>query len=194
MARRDDDRRAARGRANAWRAERGYKTWPEYGTHTDHLTPLVTLALHTGLRRGELFQLRWRDVDLTAARLTVRGEGTKSGQTRYVPLNATAVSVLEAWQPPAPMAAAIVFAGADGAALEDIKSAWGALLKSTRPAIADFRFHDCRHHFASRLVMAGVDLNTIRELLGHSDIKMVLRYAHLAPEHTAAAVSRLVSA
>ena len=61
-----------------------------------------------------------------------------------------------------------------------------------RAGLDNFRFHDCRHHFASRLVMADVPLNTVRDLLGHSEISMTLRYAHLAPEHKAEAVAKLI--
>lgn len=191
---RDDTRRAERDRANLWRRERGYADWPAYGTYTDHLTPIILMALHTGLRRGELFQLRWRDVDLTRALVTVQGATAKTGQTRHVPLNTDIVTVLQDWRPAKPAAEAFVFPGrVEGEALDDIKTAWAAIVGPKAANIQAFRFHDCRHTFASRLVMAGVDLNTVRELLGHSDIKMVLRYAHLAPEHTAAAVAKLVA-
>src|SRR5882672_11434821 len=61
LAARDKTRRSARASANAWRRERGYEEWAAYGTYTDHLTPLVLIAVNTGLRRGELLQLRWRD-------------------------------------------------------------------------------------------------------------------------------------
>ena len=69
---------------------------------------------------------------------------------------------------------------------------WAGVLDAAK--ISRFRLHELRHTFASRLVMASVDLNTVRELLGHSDYAMTLRYAHLAPEHKAAAVARLVRA
>jgi integrase len=189
---RDTKRRAERATANDWRRARGYALWPEHGAYTDHLTPLVLLALNTGLRRGELFGLRWADVDVTRAVVTVQGGGAKSGQTRHVPLNSEALAVLEAWKPADAGATTCVFPSDRGEPLEDIKSAWLPLVGAAK--VSAFRFHDLRHTFASKLVMAGVDLNTVRELLGHADLKMTLRYAHLAPEHKAAAVAKLVLA
>lgn len=189
---RDATRQGQRVSANKWRQARGYELYVPHGTYTDALSPLVRLALHTGLRFGELTSLRWTDVDLVAAILTVRGEEAKSDKTRYVPLNTTAVAVLKTWSR-CTTSDALVFPGADDdTEIVDIKTTWKPLLKAAK--ISAFRFHDLRHTFASRLVMAGVDLNTVRELLGHADIKMTLRYAHLAPEHKAAAVAKLVVA
>jgi len=192
LAARDEERRQARVSANTWRQVRGYAIWSELGVYTDLLTPMVITLLHTGLRFGEACSLTWHDVDLAGALVTVRGETSKSGKTRYVPLNKTMLDTLKTWKPKDVATDAYVFAGKDGARLTDIKTAWAQLLKSvTGKPIAGFRVHDLRHTFASKLVQAGVDLNTVRELLGHGDIKMTLRYAHLAPEHRAAAVAKL---
>jgi integrase len=79
---RDDVRRAARESANNWRRERGYQQWAVPDRYTDYLAPLVLLAINTGLRRGELLQLRWRDLDLQRRMLTVCGEVAKTRQTR----------------------------------------------------------------------------------------------------------------
>ena len=186
---RDDKRRAARDSGNAWMRERGHAERPELSTYTDNLTPLVTTLLHTGLRFGEACSLAWSNVDLTTALLTVRGETSKSQITRHIPLNKTVLDALKTWRPEQVDSAAFVFPGKDGERLVDIKTSWREVLKAA--SIAGFRVHDLRHSFASRLVQAGVDLNTVRELLGHADIKMTLRYSHLAPEHLAAAVAKV---
>jgi len=188
---RDTRRNAKREAANRWRRARGYAEWP--AENPNHLTPIVLVALNTGLRKGELLNLRWPDVDLVGAQLTVQGDGAKSGQTRHVPLNADALKTLTAWQT-ATSSKGYVFPGradsSDGR-LDNVKKGWAAVLTAAK--VSNFRFHDLRHTFASKLVMAGVDLNTVRELLGHSDLKMTLRYAHLALEHKAAAVAKLVA-
>jgi hypothetical protein len=132
--------------------------------------------------------LTWADVDLVAARLTVRGESAKSGRTRHVPLNTEAVQVLTDWQKQA--SADLVFPDEEGERMFSLKTAWSAI--TTAAALEAFRFHDLRHSFASKLVQRRVDLATVRELLGHSDFALTLRYAHLAPENKAAAVARLV--
>ena len=83
----------------------------------------------------------------------------------------------------------LVFPGKDGKPLDNVRRSWGKVLEDAK--IKSFRWHDLRHHFASKLVMAGVDLNTVRELLGHADLTMTLRYARLSPDHKAEAVARL---
>lgn len=179
--------RAERDSANQWRTERKQELLADLRavTFTDHLKPMVLLTLNTGLRRGELFNLRWPDVNLQAKTITVVGEGAKTTETRHIPLNAEALATLEAWKKQgAP--GGYVFPGQEGERMTDVKTAWLELLKNA--SVTDFRWHDMRHDFASRLVMAGVPLNTVRDLLGHTDIKMTLRYAHLAPDSKAAAV------
>jgi integrase len=149
---------------------------------------MVLLTVNTGLRRGEVLQLKWSDVDLLQRKVIIRGDNAKSGKTRYVPLNDEAMTTLQRWRPSAEVTG-WVFPGHDGGRMMSIKTSWKGVLISA--AITDFRWHDLRHHFASRLVMKGVDLNTVRELLGHADLSMTLRYAHLSPEHKADAVARL---
>lgn len=151
-----------------------------------HLTTIVILAINTGMRKGEILSLNWNDVNLENKVLTVDFQNAKSGNTRHIPLNTQAFNVLNDWQK---LSGNIgyVFKDSNQQRIVDFRYDWAALLEDA--SITNFRFHDLRHHFASKLVMASVDLNTVRELLGHSDLKMTLRYAHLAPEHKAAAVN-----
>ncbi|OOF26048.1 integrase [Salinivibrio proteolyticus] len=185
---RDQDIRLARRSANEHRAIRNYSLYPclDDVTFVDYVEPLILLAINTGLRRGELLSLEWRDIYFSERYLQVRGGNAKSKEGRIVPLNNEAYDTLASWREQNPEAT-YLFEGKNGQPLTDVKKPWGTVLGLAN--IEGFNFHDLRHHFASKLVMAGVDLNTVRELLGHADLKMTLRYAHLAPEHKAAAVS-----
>lgn len=155
----------------------------------DLLKPLTILALHTGCRRGELFNLTWDAVDFRTRTITVHGMGAKSGQTRVIPLNAVAHDTLKTWREQG-SGQGLVFPGKDGKRLDNISTSWEHLMQEAN--VTNFRFHDLRHTFASRLVQNGVDLIVVKELLGHSDFKLTLRYAHLAAKQKADAVQRLV--
>ena len=191
LDRREERIRAERDSANGWRAERGHALLSNLRAfpYVDHIKPIVTLAVHTGMRRGELFSLEWRDIDFDIKILTVRGHVAKSGKARRIPLNQTAIRMLEHWGSMQPRSGFVFKSPKSGGRLDNIKKAWEAVMKDA--GIEDFRFHDLRHHFASCLVMAGVPLNTVREVLGHSSLTMTLRYAHLAPEAGHDAVARL---
>ncbi|HLO75342.1 MAG TPA: site-specific integrase [Magnetospirillum sp.] len=189
---REERIRSERDSANRWRAERGRNLLPNLRAiaFADHLKPMVLVSLHTGLRYGELANLTWGDIDFSIPQLTVHGFKAKSKRTRHVPLNDLASETLKKWRAQAEETRGLVFPNRDGEPFDNVRTSWEGVLKKAE--IIKFRWHDLRHTFASQLVMAGVDLNTVRELLGHSDYQMTLRYAHLAPEHKAAAVARLV--
>jgi integrase len=177
---RDQEMRDARVSANAWRKARKEDPLPTLPHYGDHLTPAVLVSLNTGLRRGELLALRWSSIDFKHKQLTTKG---KSEQTQHIDLNPEAFEALKNWRKQAP----------DGERIfpyASFKTAFSALLE--RAKITKFRWHDLRHHFASRLVQSGVPLNTVRELLGHGSLAMTLRYAHLAPDNKLQAVAKLV--
>jgi integrase len=180
---RDAEMQEARASANRWRKERKQDPLPDLPHYGDHLTPAVLLSMNTGMRRGELLALRWASVDVKGKQLTIEGSTAKSQQTRHIPLNAEALEVLKKWKEQAPEGERVI------AVDTGFKTAFSALLE--RAKITKFRWHDLRHHFASRLVQAGVPLNTVRELLGHSSMAMTLRYAHLAPDQKREAVAKL---
>jgi integrase len=147
---------------------------------------MLTIALHTGLRLGELLALRWEDIDLVAGKLVVRRtlwhdiEGSpKGGRFREVPLSQTAIATLAAMARPGDY----VFGDGDGARLSHSK------VKDVVPRVCKLAglakrltFHGLRHSFASHLVMRGVALKAVQELLGHVTIDMTIRYAHLSPD------------
>jgi integrase len=136
--------------------------------------------------RELLLGLHWADVSFRLALLSIHAASAKTGQTRHLPLNPEALAVLRRWRDQCGGAQPTddVFP-----VTTSFKTAWSAVLKSA--GITRFRWHDLRHHFASRLVQVGVSLNTVRELLGHSSLATTLRYAHLGPDQKREAVEML---
>jgi integrase len=152
---------------------------------------MVIVSLNTGIRQGSLFQLRWSDIDFREGNLTVRPSAEKTHKLLHIPMNDVVIEVLDAWrkQTHGEDSGLVFPSPKTGEEMDNCQSAWEKLLQDAD--IKKFRWHDMRHDFASQLVMKGVDLNTVRELMGHSDMKMTLRYAHLAPSVKADAVKLL---
>lgn len=189
---RDARLKTERETANRLRQERNDKPYPDLTGFSfgDHLTPMVTISLYTGIRQGELFSLTWEGLDLEKNLLTIRGENSKNGKTRHISLNTEVIKILKEWSDLKGRSTRLIFPSKGGKPFDNVNTAWSNVLDAAE--IENFRWHDMRHTFASWLVMKGNDLNTVRELLGHSGIDMTLRYAHLAPEHKAAAVASLL--
>lgn len=188
---RENQLKQQRNKGNQWREERGYSLLPEFGADEfcDYLMPMILLSINTGLRQGELFNLNWGMVDLSEGSVIISGNITKNNNSRYIPLNDEAMNIMKQLYKKHGIKEGLVFPSKNNQPFNNVKKSWSSILKKAQ--ITQFRWHDLRHHFASKLVMAGIDLNTVRELLGHSDIKMTLRYAHLAPEHKIKAVKKI---
>jgi integrase len=156
----------------------------EYAAHL----PELDIALNTGMRRKEQYiRINWSCVDLSRRDLYV--PPSKNGKSRHIPLNDAALAAFQTLCERTGGHGPI-FVANDGERLLGPRHWFEDAVK--KAGIKDFTWHDCRHTFASRLVMAGVDLRTVADLMGHSNIQMTMRYAHLVPEHTLAAVERLV--
>lgn len=160
----------------------------------DRLRPMVLVSLFSGVRFGELTQLRWKHVDFVERKLTVAGETAKSRQSRHIDMHPTVVAALTAWHStftPLPKQAGLIFPGEKDPTkpLDNVNKSWHTLLRNAD--IEDFRWHDMRHTFASWLVQRGQPLTVVRDLLGHASLQMTQRYAHLVESQMTAAVNSL---
>ena len=135
---------------------------------------------------GAILGVTWADVSLRERTLTLRE--TKNNELRVVPINDTLLAELRAVPRPLDLQARVFY----GWTRQALTMAFRRATK--RAGIADFRFHDLRHDFASQLVMRGANLRTVQMLLGHKDLRMTTRYAHLSQEHLQEAVKLLEEA
>lgn len=152
---------------------------------SENLRPLVITALNTGMRRGELLNLKWPQVDLENRKITV--VDAKNNESRVIPMNQTLHR--ELLDLSRKVKGEYVFYSRYGRPFKEIKEGFTGGLKKAK--IDDFRFHDLRHTFGSHLVMQGVNLRTVQQVMGHKDIKMTMRYSHLSPEYVQEAMERL---
>lgn len=158
------------------------------GNYPEHI-PEFEIALHTGMRPSEQYGLHWPQIDLVRKLVTI--PKSKNGKSRHIPLNSTAVGAFRVLQQCSSDDSGPVFVNMQGEPLHGYKHWFGPAVREA--GIRDFTWYCLRHTLASRLVMAGVDLRTVAELMGHKTIQMTMRYAHLPPAHQLAAVQCLVT-
>lgn len=158
----------------------------------EYFQVMVKLALLSGMRRGELLRLTWPNVDLRREEIVIRAQTAKSAKKRVIPLPSSAVKLMREWkgkQAITDMEQHVFLNPSTRRPYTGVKRQWQKLVDYSE--IENFRFHDCRHDYASRLVEAGIDLYRVKELLGHSSIEQTQRYAHLSDEAKRAAVEVL---
>ena len=153
----------------------------KHATNPWWLRPLLITALHTGMRKGEILNLKWADVDFKRRCITV--QKSKNGTKRTIPMSNTLYNTL--YNMKIRDISGRVFPISD----RSLRAAFSKTIEKAK--IEDFRIHDLRHTFATRLVQAGVDLYKVKELLGHKTIAMTMRYAHHYPESLRSSVEVL---
>jgi len=151
------------------------------------LKAIVIVALNTGMRRGEIFNLKWADIDLRSNIINIYE--SKSGKKGEIPMNKLVIETLKGIRKR--KNSPYVFCRPTGKNYRDIRKSF--LTACKKSDILDFRFHDLRHSFCSHLVMSGVDLRTVKELMRHAKIETTMRYSHLSPNHKSDAVECLVA-
>jgi integrase len=157
---------------------------------SSHIYPIIVVALNTGMRKSELLNLEWKDIDFENQNIRVDNKGNyhvKNYEPRLIPMNQEVYDTLR--MIPRHPTSSYVFCDKQGNKYGDVKKAFKAALR--RAGIGNFRFHDLRHSFASHLVMNGCNLRAVQQLLGHKDIKMTMRYSHLSKDHLKGAVENI---
>jgi site-specific recombinase XerD len=151
-----------------------------YANLSDWLMPIVTIARHTGLRISNILELSWKDANLFK-KVIIVGK-TKNGEPLGLPMNQTAFNTLIKLEKVRHINSNLVFPGQDGKkqSRHKVSSAFKSACK--RAGIKDFHFHDLRHDFGSNLVQSGISIYSVKELMGHKDVKMTERYSHLSQE------------
>ena len=144
------------------------------------LQAIMTFALHTGLRRSEILNLQWQDIDFVRGTLVVMK--SKNKQRRTIPLNGKVFELLVVKQQHHNQESPFVFITSTGTPIGPRNLTRGFQSARKKADIQDFRFHDLRHTVATRLVQAGIDLYQVQRLLGHKKPDMTQRYAHHCPE------------
>jgi integrase len=145
------------------------------------LRSLLMVALHAGMRRGEILDLRWQNVDLS--KRLIRVVRSKNGERRTIPMSSTLLNLFK------DMTVRDISGRVFPISKSSVRHAFDQVVE--KAGLEDFRFHDLRHTFATRLVQNGVDLFKVKELLGHKTITMTMRYAHHYPESLRSSVEVL---
>jgi integrase len=147
----------------------------------------LTVALKTGMRKGEQFSLEWPEVSFDRNRIFL--DQTKNGSNREIPMSKTCREALLSLDKERKDGEVRIFYSKFGEPLNDPRTWFELAIEEAK--IPNFTWHDLRHTFCSRLIMAGVDLKTAQTLMGHKTISMTARYAHLSSAHLDTAVDKL---